>query len=249
MSIDYGTGQTNIDKKTGIRFGVQAINSLSPYVWEDLEADYGEPSCPKCGNPCKEASSEEFAAEFAEHWAENVGNVYQNFSPEVRAEKMESALDSIPTKDYYCLDCAHGFCSDEAFSEPLGYTYDAAGIVCESAFDNTELFVTKSPYFTFAPFCSPCAPGACSADQGTTDPEDQTGGKCYCLPEDWFDDENPCPYCYWSVQTGELVYRPARCERCTEPAEVTVETSAGETEKVCKECAAVLRQNKITKSV
>ena len=27
--------------------------------------------------------------------------------------------------------------------------------------DDTDIFVTKSPYFTYAQFCSPCAPGAC----------------------------------------------------------------------------------------
>jgi hypothetical protein len=48
--IDYGMGQTNIDKETGIHYGVISINSLTECAIEDFEADYGEPHCPKCGS-------------------------------------------------------------------------------------------------------------------------------------------------------------------------------------------------------
>ena len=188
--IDYGMGRANIDKSNGIRYGVISINSLSPYVWDGLEADYGPATCPKCGNELKDP------AELPDWETEPKGYKYN--------------------KDHYCDSCDYSFDSEEAFGdEPLGYTFDDGKTVCQSAFDNTELFITKSPYFTFSGFCSPCAPGAADLNSSSrcTDPEETDGAKCYCLGEDWFDEEeNPCPYCYWSVETGELVYRPENPE-------------------------------------
>ena len=48
--IDYGRGVTNIDMKTGIRYGVIALNNLSSdAVVENLEPEYPF-NCPQCGN-------------------------------------------------------------------------------------------------------------------------------------------------------------------------------------------------------
>lgn len=53
MSIDYGTlnGKTlcNNDEERLVRYGVVSINSLHYDIWGDLESDFGDPSCPKCG--------------------------------------------------------------------------------------------------------------------------------------------------------------------------------------------------------
>ena len=48
-SIDYGRGVTNINLKTGIRYGVISMNSISGYALDDLVYDYPF-SCPNCGN-------------------------------------------------------------------------------------------------------------------------------------------------------------------------------------------------------
>mgnify|MGYP001585451342 CR=1 FL=1 len=48
--IDYGLGCTNIDVETGIRYGCISIHSVTQ-AWDySAESDYGEPTCPKCGN-------------------------------------------------------------------------------------------------------------------------------------------------------------------------------------------------------
>jgi predicted RNA-binding Zn-ribbon protein involved in translation (DUF1610 family) len=47
--MDYGGGVTNIDTKTGIRYGVIALNSVTGDSLEDLEYDYPF-NCPDCGN-------------------------------------------------------------------------------------------------------------------------------------------------------------------------------------------------------
>lgn len=38
--IDYGNGLANIDRATGIRYGVISQNSISPEVWGEFEAEY-----------------------------------------------------------------------------------------------------------------------------------------------------------------------------------------------------------------
>ena len=48
--IDYSRGSgANTDLKTGIRYGVIAINSLASHIWDDIENIYTQ-SCPKCGS-------------------------------------------------------------------------------------------------------------------------------------------------------------------------------------------------------
>lgn len=45
--IDYGMGRTNVDRETGIRFGVVNANRL-PYIWDDVESVYPPYTCPEC---------------------------------------------------------------------------------------------------------------------------------------------------------------------------------------------------------
>ena len=53
--IDYGLGRSNIDKETGIRYGVISQHSINPDALQDIELEYGEPTCPECGEPVKES--------------------------------------------------------------------------------------------------------------------------------------------------------------------------------------------------
>jgi hypothetical protein len=58
--IDYGLGQSNVDNKTGIRYGVISQHSVNPDALGDMEPEYGEPHCPKCGReiPSTDATSD-----------------------------------------------------------------------------------------------------------------------------------------------------------------------------------------------
>lgn len=47
--IDYGNGKTNIDAKTGIRYGVVPQDDVLQAWADTAEGDYGAPRCPKCG--------------------------------------------------------------------------------------------------------------------------------------------------------------------------------------------------------
>lgn len=88
--------------------------------------------------------------------------------------------------------------------EPIGFTYLKQGYTCTQSSDSPDIFVEKSPYYTYAQFCSPCAPGACYLRNEVS--EDNVDNKCYCFGHDWFED-NKAPYTVYSVETGDVIER------------------------------------------
>ena len=76
--------------------------------------------------------------------------------------------------------------------------------------DSGDIFVTKSPYYTYAQFCSPCAPGACYLTNpletvGVLERVRMANNRAYCFGHDWFD-EGVAPYRVFRVGTGEEVF-------------------------------------------
>ena len=174
--IDYGMGTTNIDKATGIRFGVISQNEVLQSWCDSSESDYGAPTCGHCGN---EATA----------W-EDLPNDEQ---------PTDDDGDEVDTDDFYCESCKRSFGSDDAYGdEPCGFYLDD-GEYKASAGTDGDIFILSSPYFTRAQFCSPCAPGACYL----TNPCDD-GERAYCFGHDWFD-EGKAPYPVYSVATGEII--------------------------------------------
>jgi ribosomal protein L37AE/L43A len=179
VGIDYGLGQSNIDRDTGIRFGVINQNEVLQAWADSSEADYGNPHCPKCGNEAVSIENE---------------CVPDLDSDECPAEWEDEA------RDHACLSCQYSFASDDAYGdEPNGFTYDGDGYVCTQYGGDGDIFVLKSPYYTHAQFCSPCAPGA-----GYLMNPVEGGPKTYCFGHDWFEGDK-APYPVYSVATGELV--------------------------------------------
>jgi len=161
--IDYGLGKTNIDTKTGIRFGVIQANHVGQAWYEDSEAHYSF-HCPHCGGgPLKKGSD-----------AKRCPHCYK-------------VIDS--DRDFDNLD-------------PDFFFYKKEGYKCFQKGEDPDIFVEKSPYFTYAQFCSPCAPGACSMESELDEP--LPSNKCYCLGHDWFED-GKAPYTVYSVKTGKVV--------------------------------------------
>lgn len=218
--IDYGMGQTNIDHETGIRFGVISQNEVLQ-VWADSsEAYYGEPTCPKCWGEVVEIPGH---AESSDPPGQRV-SVIQDVPDEYEGYEE----NGVP--DFACEICRYLFQSCEAFGdEPLGYLYEKGGYSASCGEDG-DIFIEKSPYFTRAAFCSPCAPGACylmspyQIDAVNQDLIDRYGGperyglkvdynacaeaagypKAYCFGHDWFEG-GKAPYPVYSVETGEEV--------------------------------------------
>lgn len=126
--------------------------------------------------------------------------------------------------------CGHEF-DDGDFDnlDPVSFYVDDAEYTAECGQDSVDIFITKSPYYTFAQFCSPCAPGAGylmtpfinywkntgTNQEGINDPahyaEDhhvkaKAAGfpKVYCFGHEWFDG-GKAPYPVFRVETEEFV--------------------------------------------
>lgn len=181
--IDYGLGQTNRNMQTGIRFGVIPQRALNPDAAEDI-------------------------------WQHGKDLDYENYIDEVKA-KLSHALS-----DYFSdykhesdkpsrLDNAVGQ-AFEAISDGIGDLYepDAARMLYEKdgyriqTDSSGDVWVFESPYFTYAQFCSPCAPGACYLENPLDEPNDNN--KAYCLGPDWFDNNKPA-YPVFEVATGKPI--------------------------------------------
>jgi hypothetical protein len=179
MGIDYGMGQTNIDRETGIRYGVINLNSedMTEFAWEDFEADYGDPTCGKCGNELVTFDEDRGHGDYEEEDGQDLAC------------------------EYCERTCEDG--SDIYGEEPIGWTLDDGEYEATASADG-DCFIVKSPYFTRAEFCSPCAPGA--GHLGSPDPD---GPRTYCFGHDWFRGEL-APYPVYRVSDGTMVHPPNR---------------------------------------
>jgi hypothetical protein len=106
--------------------------------------------------------------------------------------------------EYTCVECQYAFGSESAYPEmPMASCYKDDSLEVIKGGDDSDLWVLKSEFYTLCAYCSPCAPGA-----GDLIAQRKTGIKAYCLPLDWFDTDNPCPYKIYKVSDDTLVYDP-----------------------------------------
>lgn len=159
--IDYGNKQTNINNKTGIRYGVIPVHDVDNYWYESSEGEYGN-YCPFCG-----AESEDIRD----------------------AEKCDNCGEEIKEG-----------CFDE--QEPIYFFLTDGEYKAKQNADDSDIFILDSLYFTYAQFCSPCAPGACHL-RSPLDEKD-ANNRCYCFGHDVFPD-SIAPYPVYSVLTGEMI--------------------------------------------
>lgn len=182
--IDYGHGQSNIDTEKGIRYGVIAQNSVGGDALNDVYTNGTDLGY--------QAALEQRKTEIQDAICGAIDDL--NGVDATLMDSFEQFVQEI-------LDCEteYGFdCGDS--SGP--YLYEEDGYSIHTS--ETELWVTKSPFYTHAQFCSPCAPGA-----GNLDTPCESGPKTYCLGEDWFDSDQPCAYPIYRVDNDECVYRPS----------------------------------------
>jgi hypothetical protein len=97
---------------------------------------------------------------------------------------------------------------DLDFIEPLSWFVDDGEYLAE-ANEAGDIFITKSPYFTYAQFCSPCAPGACYLMNFLTSDEidhdwSTDNNRAYCFGHDWFDAAK-APYPVYDAKTGCII--------------------------------------------
>lgn len=131
--IDYGMGNTNIDKETGIRYGVIHQHEVLQAWCDSSESDYGPPTCGECG-----------------------GSAVQSIDFEDEDPDWYNCR-----ADFHCEDCERSFFSEDAYGdEPLGHYLNDGEYKATQNHDDGDIFVLSSPYYTLCSYCSPCAPGA-----------------------------------------------------------------------------------------
>lgn len=141
--------------------------------------------------------------EVLQAWADSSEPVYPDPEP-VTCETCGGEGEDSDGEE--CEDCGGSGeveSDDMDWCEPLGFVYDSEGYKAECG-ESGVIFVTLSPYFTRAAYCSPCALGACYLMSPNPD-----GDRAYCFGHDWFD-EGRAPYPVFRVDTGEEVPPPAK---------------------------------------
>ena len=219
--IDYGLGQTNIDKDTGIRYGVIPVHDVTQAWCDSSEGYYGDPTCPECGSKVEElVGNRDYVCPDCVRKA--VNNLERDA---IVAMLMDVSIECRDEEDDDCLhEALHAnimdgtidsddvgvksLWSDDVWGdEPLSHFLDDGEYKAEQCGDDVDIFIFKSPYYTRAQFCSPCAPGA-----GYLRSPCENGPKTYCFGPDWFDDYRPCPYPVYRVDNDECIYTPKETE-------------------------------------
>lgn len=116
---------------------------------------------------------------------------------------------------YGCDDCEHNKEEEDGCDlvcEPREFILDdgtyKASQSAGSYASSDDVFILKSPYYTYAKFCSPCAPGACDLRSPLTFSDHvervlkgvvEEPVRSYCFGPDCFDDDQPCPYPVYRV--------------------------------------------------
>lgn len=129
---------------------------------------------------------------------------------EVTQAWCEDAEPIYPEVDVDENDPEYDYIMDQI--EASAWVYNEDGYRCTQNVDDCDIFVECSPFFTYAEFCSPCAPGAVYLKNPIIPenvPSDASGvdldnNKGYCLGHAWFVD-GKAPYPVYSVETGKLV--------------------------------------------
>ena len=185
--IDYAAGQpVNRNLETGLRYGIIPSHSVNPDALEDIYSN---------------GTDEDFET-FKSEVKKALRGALSDYFSDYKRSTGDSSLDA-------AVENAFDAISDDLNCESTGdctrCSYESDGYKLQSASDGAmqNLWVLESPYFTYAQFCSPCAPGACYLNSPLGEPAE--ANKCYCLGHDWFNADSPCPYPVYSIKTGELV--------------------------------------------
>lgn len=170
---------TNQDKETGIHYGVISQNSICPEALPDI---YDGPHS-------TDLYYKLYCEEMRTLLSKGIHDALDDTS--VRARDIDAIVES-------ACDELENSLGDSYQNDEVCPHYDDGKYVIGKCLD-FDFFVTKSPYYTFAAYCSPCCPGAGNLDSYCPD-----GPKTYCLGPEWFDDEK-APYPCFEVKTEQRI--------------------------------------------
>jgi hypothetical protein len=220
--IDYsGPGSTiNRDPETGIRYGVISQHSIQSDVMSDIWGEARDLSY--------EQAKEELLDSIMRHVVmprdsdgETRPERWRDVKAELRdlwyGEGQEMARNEA-TEEITAVFDSEGKDGREAVWEVISdrfndrydgdghdWLWEKDGYTLSNCLQS-DVFVSKSPYFTYAPYCSPCCPGAGNLDSIHVESCHEKSGyaKCFCLDGSFFDDGR-APYPMWRVDDGSLV--------------------------------------------
>lgn len=185
---------TNTNPKTGIRYGVIALNNLDPDVAHDLwtrgtDLSYEEALDELTGEVTKEADEIEESAEIK---AREIGG----FTDREYEDFVEREIEQMYHARGY--DDRDEFINEEVVSRAEDIHIEEPTIEgeCEGVkYHITHLggapllWVFEGPIGRCRALCSPCVPNAGDLDSGFTTDEVNEGYECYVVPQDWMSEE------------------------------------------------------------
>jgi hypothetical protein len=175
--IDYGRGLVNIDTETGIRYGVVHMNSLDN-AWDRME----------------QGTNLDFE-EYKEHIRNRLARAIDGVLDDEGLDQCNMSADDYAAEIVDSLE----FDRYENNGDFVRYELEEDGLNLRTT-NRGDLFVIKSPFYTLARFCSPCAPGA-----GDLYAARDGGVRTYCLPADWWSE---CPYPIYRCDNNQLTHNP-----------------------------------------
>ena len=189
--INYSRGQSNTDTDTSVRYGVICQNSVSGEAVEDVYH----------GPHSRDMAFESHRDEIKEAIASAIKGS-NKLEDSFRERDLESIIEAAFD------EAEEHIASLLAATDPL---YEHDGYKITKCLD-CDLMILKSPFYTYAQYCSPCVPGAGNLNHPFDGPienwckaaEEAGFPKVFCLGHDWFDD-NTAPYPVFSVATNEQV--------------------------------------------
>ena len=94
--------------------------------------------------------------EVLQAWADESESVFELYCPNCNAF-LKKGFDA-----KRCPSCYKKIDAEEDFQygDPCIFFLKKDGYLAFQGYDDPDIFIEKSPYFTYAQFCSPCAPGA-----------------------------------------------------------------------------------------
>ena len=190
--IDYsGPNATcNRDSETGIRYGIISQNSVMPEALNDVFT-YG-----------RDLGFENAEQELKDNLRRVLKDYFSDYKHGTEASRLDVAVEDT-------LNALDGWSNNMGSSGP--YYYEPGGYALKTN-ETGDLWVLKSPYYTYAQFCSPCAPGGCYLSSPLEVLHDANNkplnvpesNKCYCLGADYFED-GKAPYDIFSIVTNECI--------------------------------------------
>ncbi len=214
MTQRHTDSQTHTEAETGsTRTEMDNGTKSTDYAGIDYSGSQGT-----CNRDEREFRYGIIAQSSLPHWfADELEAHYSAHCPAC-GEGIDSEYESeVNSQGYGVCECGNSFRDHEMYrDEADGYTWGNEDSESGHADDMLDVWVTQSPFYTYAQFCSPCVPGAGNLNSPLAIAGDiPKENRILCLGLDWFDSLDDaseyaehCPYPVWECETGNLVYVP-----------------------------------------